>query len=101
MTLLPIPGKVLREILIRRIQGGVDHRMRKEKAGFSQGRGAVEQIFILCNILEQFYEWNATCTFSLWRIMRAYGIPDKLIGLVKALYDEIRCAVINEGKIMA
>lgn len=51
--------------------------------------------------MEQFDEWNATCTFSLWRIMRAYGIPDKLIGLVKALYDEIRCAVIDEGEITA
>ena len=36
---------------------------------------------------------------SLWRIMKAYGIPDNLIGLVKALYDGFTCAVIDEGEI--
>ena len=36
---------------------------------------------------------------SLWRFMRAYGIPDKLIGLVKALYDGFTCAVSDEGEI--
>ena len=36
---------------------------------------------------------------SLWRIMRAYRIPDKLIGLVKVLYYGFTCTVINEGEI--
>ena len=36
---------------------------------------------------------------SLWRITRAYGISDKLIGLVKALYDGFPCAVLDEGEI--
>ena len=99
VTLLPTASKVLGKILIGRVQGGGDDRLRKEQAGFSPGRGTVEQIFILRNILEQVDEWNATMYFhfvdfekafesvyrnSLWRIMRAYGIPDKLIVLVKA-----------------
>ena len=114
VTLLPTASKVLGKILISRVQGGVDDRLRKEQAGFSAGRGTVEQIFILRNILEQVDEWNATMYFhfvdfekafdsvhrnSLRRIMRAIGIPDKLIGLVKALYDGFTCAVIDEGEI--
>ena len=31
--------------------------------------------------------------------MRVYGIPDKLIRLVKALYDGFTWAVIDEGEI--
>ena len=31
--------------------------------------------------------------------MRVYGIPDKLIGLVKVLYGGFTCAVIDEGEI--
>ena len=31
--------------------------------------------------------------------MRAVGIPDKLIGLAKVLYDGFTCAVIDEGEI--
>ena len=113
VTLLPIASKVMGKILISRIQDGVD-RLRKEQAGFRSGRGTGEQIFILRNILEQVDEWNATMYFhfvdfekafdsvhrdSLWRIMKAYGIPDKLIGLVKALYDGFTCTVIDEGEI--
>ena len=91
MTLLPIDSKVLGKILISRIQGCKDHRLRKEQAGFGPGRGTVEQIFILRNILVQVNEWNATMYFHFvgvekafdsahrdslwWRIMRANGMP--------------------------
>ena len=117
VTLLPIASKVLGKILISRIQCGVDRRLRKEQARLRPGRGAVEQIFILRNIkqvsIEEVNEWNATMYFhfvdfekafnsvhrdSLWRIMRAYGIPDKLTGLLKTLYDGFKCAVIEERK---
>ena len=98
--MLPIASKVMGRILISRIQDGVDHRLRKEQVGFRSGRGTVEEIFILRNILEEVDEWNTTMYFhfanfekafnsvhrdSLWRIMKAYGIPDKLIGFMKAL----------------
>ena len=36
---------------------------------------------------------------SLWKIMRVYRIPDKLIGMAKALYDGFTCPVIDEGEI--
>ena len=92
MTMLPLAGKVMGKILISRIQDGVDHRLRKEQAGFRSGRGTVEQTFILRNILEQVDEWNATMYLHfvdfekafhsvhrdcLWRIMKVYGIPDQ------------------------
>nr|KAG5687784.1 hypothetical protein BaRGS_025678 [Batillaria attramentaria] len=92
---------------------GVDHALRKEQAGFRKGRGTVDQIFILRNILEQVNEWNATLYIhfvdfekafdsvhrdSLWVIMKNYGIPQKLIQMVKALYENFQCAVIDENE---
>jgi hypothetical protein len=113
ITLLPLASKVLSKILINRIQTGVDSSLRKEQAGFRTGRGTVNQIFILRNILEQVNEWNATLYVhfvdfekafdsihrdSLWIIMRQYGIPQKLIQMVKALYADFQCSVIDENE---
>jgi hypothetical protein len=113
VTLLPLASKVLSKILINRIQGGVDTLLRKEQAGFRRGKGTVDQIFILRNILEQANEWNATLYVnfvdfekafdsihrdSLWAIMRQYGIPQKLIRIVRTLYEDFQCSVIDENE---
>ena len=113
VTLLPLVSKVLCKIIISRIQKGVDSALRKEQAGFRKGRGTVEQIFILRNILEQVNEWNASLYIhfvdfekafdsihrdSLWIIMRQYGIPQKLIQMTKTLYKDFQCSVIDENE---
>ena len=88
--------------------------MRKEQAGYRSGRSTTEQIFILRNIIEQCNEWRAPLYLnfidfekafdsvhreSLWAIMKAYGIPGKIITLVKALYDNFQCSVIEDGEV--
>ena len=35
---------------------------------------------------------------GLWRIMKAYDIPDKLIRMVKIMYDDFECSVLDEGE---
>nr|KAG5707675.1 hypothetical protein BaRGS_003250 [Batillaria attramentaria] len=94
-------------------QRGTDNILRKEQAGFRKGRSTLEQIFILRNIMEQVNEWQATLYThfvdfekafdslhrrGLWNIMKSYGIPEKLIRMVKLMYDDFECAVIDEGE---
>ena len=55
VTLLPVASKVMGRVIIKRTQRGVDHVLRKEQAGFRKNKSTVDQIFILCNIIEQ--EW--------------------------------------------
>ena len=113
VILLPLASKVLSWILIKRIQAGVDTSLRKEQTGFRRGRGTVDQIFILRNILEQVNKRNATLYVhfvdfekafdsihrdSLWNIIRRYGIPAKLIQMVKTLYENFQCSVIDDGE---
>ena len=113
ITLLPITSKVPSRVIIDRIRSGVDKYLRNEQTGFRKGRGITEQIFTLRNIIKQANEWQATLYLnfidfekasdsvhrdSLWRIMRAYGIPEKLTNLVKAFYDDFKCAVIHQGE---
>ena len=103
-------AKVLGKVIITRIRDTVDTRLRREQAGFRRGRGTIEQIFILRNIIEQVIEWNANlyvCFVDfekafdsidrgiLWEIMREYGIPSKLIKMVKAMYEQSKCAVVD------
>jgi len=33
---------------------------------------------------------------GLWMMMNQYGIPQKIINIVKALYDGFECAVVEE-----
>ena len=110
IILLPVAEKVLGKVIITRIRDTVDTRLRQEQAGFRRGRGTIEQIFILRNIIEQVMEWNANlyvCFVDfekafdsidrgmLWEIMREYSIPSKLITMVKAMYEQSKCAVVD------
>ena len=110
ITLLPVAAKVLGKVIITRIRDTVDIRLRQEQAGFRRGRGTIEQIFIMRNIIEQVIERNANlyvCFVNfekafdsinrgiLWEIMREYCIPSKLITMVKAMCEQSKCAVVH------
>ena len=90
------------------MRNGVDKKLRKEQAGYGQGRGTTDQVFILRNIIEQVNEWQATLFVnfigfekafdsvhrdSLWIIMQKYGIPEKLVRIFKLFYGDFQCAV--------
>jgi hypothetical protein len=64
-------------------------------------------------IVEQSADWNAPLYIdfvdfekafdsvhrdSLWKIMAIYGIPGKLIRMVKALHEKSECAVRSNGE---
>ena len=114
ITLLSVVGKILGRIIIDRIRNGIDRRLRKEQAGYRTGRGTTEQVFILRNIIEQVNEWQATLYMnfidfekafdsvhheSLWIIMKKYGIPEKIVRMVKLFYEDFQCAVEDQGEI--
>ena len=58
ITLMAVIAKIMGRIIIKRIKDGTDAKLRNEQAGFRTGRGTIEQIFILKNIIEQSIEWN-------------------------------------------
>ena len=112
ITLLSVISKIFGRVLISRIKKGVDNILRKEQAGFRENRSTIEQIFTLGNIQEQVNEWNATLYThfidfekasdsihrkSLWNVS-IYGIPEELISLIKAMYSNFECAVVEEGE---
>ena len=109
---MPTAAKVMGKQIIKRISIRIDKKLMKEQAGFRSGRGTIEQIFVLRNIVEQTVEWNGSVYIcfidyqkafdsiyreTLWRIMGSYGILPKLVRMVQAMYKGGKCAVIDGG----
>ena len=112
ITLLSTPSKVFCSILLKRIENELDNKLREEQAGFRKGRGCTDQIFALRNIIEQCLEWNTPLFInfvdfrkafdsvyrdSLWKILRHYGIPQKIVTIISKFYDHFECNVILNG----
>lgn len=89
----------------------MDQKLREEQAGFCSGRSCIEQIFILCTIIEQSleYQQHLSITFvdftkpfdsvhrdSLWNIARSYGIPEQFVKIFQTLYLQSSCCVHTE-----
>ena len=78
----------------------VDEKIRKELAGFRKGISCTDQIADLRQILEKTTEWNSVLYIlfvdfekafdsphrdTLCRILRAYGIPQKIVNVTKMM----------------
>lgn len=63
--------------------------------------------------MEQSLEWNSALYINfvdyekafdsvvretLWKLLRHYGIPSKLVSLIKSNYEGMTCRVIHEGQ---
>lgn len=99
-------------ILLSRMKTAVDVTLRLNQAGFRPGRSCCEQIFTLRQIVDKCLAWQKPIVMnfvdfkkafdcihreSLWTIVAKYGIPKKLINIMKDFYRDSRCAVRVDG----
>ncbi len=113
IMLLSIPSKVLSKVLLARIDEAIDKKLREEQAGFRKGRGCIDQIFTLRNIIESCAEWNIPLHINfvdfqkafdsihrntLWKILRSYGIPTKLVTIISKFYENFQACVAVDNK---
>lgn len=113
VTLLSVPSKIFLRVLLNRIDKSIDAKLREEQAGFRPNRGCIDHIFTIRNILEQCIEWNSKLILnfvdfqnafdsvnreSIWQTLAAYGIPAKIITLIKAFYNNYEFCVLNNGQ---
>ena len=69
-------------------------------------------IRLIENIIEQCIEWQNKIIINfvdfekafdslnrdnIWEIMKSYGIPDKIINIIKLFYNNYRCSVFHNG----
>ena len=113
ICLLSVPSNFFLKVLVNRITTSLDHILRKEQAGFRSNIGCIDHIFTIRNIIEQSIEWQHKIILNfidfekafdslnrecMWEILKAYGLPSKLINIIKMFYDKYRCAVLHQGQ---
>ena len=113
IMLLSVPGKVFNRVLLERMKDAVDPILREQQAGFRKNRSCADQIASLRIIVEQSLEWKSPLYINfidyqkafdsvdretLWKLLGHYGIPGKMIRLIKCIYEDMNCRVIHAGR---
>jgi hypothetical protein len=108
ISLLSNVGKVYGRVLIDRVVAVSEERLGEEQGGFRRGRGCVDQIFGLRQIIEKKLEkqkeafvafldlekaYDRVDRERLWNVLRDYGVCDTLVRAVKSFYWEGRACV--------
>ena len=108
ISLMPISAKVYNRMLLNRIYESIDKLLRSYQACFRKNRNCLEQIPILRRVLEAFYQHQLPliATFTdfqkafdyidretMWKILRRYGIPEKIVNAVAAIYSNTKSRV--------
>ena len=112
IQLLSLPSKVLTRIILKRIMTAIDKSLREEQAGFRAGRSCTDQIATLRIIIEQTVEWQSPLYVNfidyrkafdmvdrptIWKILRHYGLPAKIINIIRSMYEGTICQVIHNS----
>ena len=104
----------LTRVILARVKTCIDRKLRQNQAGFRPERSCTDQIATLRIIIEQSVEWNSPLYMcfiyfikafdsldreSMWKLLKHYGVPQKIINIILALYDGCQCSVIHRGKL--
>ena len=102
IMLLNMASKVFCRVILERIKTALDRKLREEQAEFRAGRSCTDQIATLRIIVEQSIEWHSSLYINfidfekafdstsrevLWRLLRHYGMPVKIVKIITAIYE--------------
>ena len=114
IALLAIPGKIFLRILLERMKEKMNNKLRESQYGFRPGRGTVDAVFIVRQIIEKAKEKNIPLYFhfidfkaafdtvwrdALWKMMKATGINPKTIKIIQHMYENTECSVLIDGQL--
>ena len=110
ITLMPIAAKVYNKLILNRLTPYIDPLLRKNQNGFRKGRGTLSQILSIRRILEEMRKLNKEAIISfvdfrkafdsvsrekMFEILPLYGIPDKIVSAIRALYTSTKAKVVS------
>ncbi|VDP60611.1 unnamed protein product [Schistosoma curassoni] len=96
------------------MKDAVDAQLRDQQAGFRKDRLCTDQIATLWTIVGQSTEWNLSLYINfidyekafdsvdrrtLWKLLRHYRVPEKIVNTIRNSYDELQCKVVHGGQL--
>ena len=108
ISMCSVITKLLNKILLNRIRTEVDPLLRNSQNGFRPGRSTTSHILSLRRIIEGVKAKNLSAVIifidfkkafdsitrdSMYKILQAYGVPEKIVNLIKAVYTNTRARV--------
>ena len=114
VALLSISGKVFNSIILETIREKTEQFSSDRQFGFRQNRGTVDAIFLVRLIMEKAKERNVKVHFhfidykaafdamwrkTLWKMLRAIGVPTKIVNIIEKIYNNTKCTVVVNGHI--
>ena len=114
ISLISHPSKVMLRVILNRLKSKAEELLAEEQAGFRAGRSTVEQIFN-CRVLIEKHLQHQRDLFhnfidfkkafdrvwhdGLWKTMRDFGIDERLVKVIKALYTNSSSAVLLNNQL--
>ena len=110
IALSSIPAKVANRMILNRIRPVVDPLLRPNQNGFRPGRSTVAHILALRRLIEGVKEFNLAAVLvfvdfkkafdsihrgRMFKILKAYGIPEKLVKIIELMYSDTRARVLT------
>ncbi|CAI2735316.1 unnamed protein product [Schistosoma spindalis] len=96
------------------MKDSVDAQLRDQQAGFRKDRSCTDQVATLRIIVEQSIEWNSSLYINfidyekafdsvdrttLWKLLRHYGVPQKIVNIIQNSYDGLNCKIVHGGQL--
>ena len=103
ISLVPVVTRLLASLLLRRLAPAHESFFREQQAGFRPGRGCIDQIFTLRQILEQRHVYRRPTILVFLDLKAAFdsvdrsallntliqqGMPLKFVNIIRALYSQ-------------
>nr|KAG5712781.1 hypothetical protein BaRGS_007378 [Batillaria attramentaria] len=101
IMLLSVPGKVLNRILLERMREAVDPMLRDQQAGFRRNRTLNPKhppTPLYINFIDYEKAFDSVDREALWKLLRHYGVPRKIISLIRCTYQDMSCRIAHAGQ---
>ena len=113
ISLLDVFGKALAKVIQARLQEVVEEVLPDSQCGFRQGRGCIDMVFCVKQLIEKSVEHNTTTYMlfidlrkaydsvprqALWHCLEKYGIPPRMVNIIRSFHEGMQTSVSVNGE---